>query len=29
MDLFLSYRAYDVDGAFDAATAMAGARIRF
>lgn len=29
MDLFLSYRSYDVGGSFDAATAMAGARIRF
>lgn len=29
LDLFLSYRSYDIGGAFDAATAMTGARIRF
>lgn len=29
MDLFVSYRQYDIGGAFDAAHAMAGARIKF
>lgn len=29
MDLFISYRQYDIGGAFDASTAMAGARIKF
>lgn len=29
MDVFLSYRQYDIGGAFDAATGMVGARVRF
>lgn len=29
LDLFVSYRAYDIGGGFDAATGLAGARIKF
>lgn len=29
MDIFASYRSYDIGGGFDASTAMVGARIRF